>query len=64
MIRQEAIVKNQRVIGVLHIAEWGVIFEPIDSLAAFEKVQLKTLETMEAARLEVLREVNQQTSAR
>ena len=50
MNRQELIVKNQKVIGILHIAEWGVTFDPAEQNAMFNQAKLKTWETVEAAR--------------
>ena len=64
MIRQESIFQNKKFIGVLSIAEWGVTFNPEDHRAAFQKVRLKTWETVEAAKAEVLRKANQEVSAR
>ena len=57
MIRQESIFQNKKFIGVLNIAEWGVTFDPVDYRAVFQKVRLKTWETVEAAKAELRREL-------
>lgn len=59
MIRQESIFQSKKFIGVLHIADWGVTFDPVDHRATFQRVRLKTWETVEAARVEVLQMINQ-----
>ena len=64
MIRQESIFQNKKFIGVINIAEWGVIFDPVDHRVAFQNVRLKTWETVEAAKAEVIRKANQEVSAR
>ena len=55
MIYQESVIKNRKVIGVLHIADWGVTFDPLNHRADFQEAQLKTWETIEAAKLEIAR---------
>jgi hypothetical protein len=57
MNRQQPVIMKRQVIGLLHIADWGVTFEPLDQRAAFLTVQLKTWETIEAARSEIEREL-------
>ena len=57
MIRQESVIVNRRVIGTLHIAEWGVTFEPAEHDPLFNRSRLKTWETAEAAKLEIAREL-------
>ena len=54
MNRQESVIKNRKVIGVLHIAEWGVTFDPADNRTVFHEARLKTWETVEAAKAELL----------
>ena len=60
MMRQEPVIRKQEVIGVLHIAEWGVTFDPIDQRPAFNQARLATWETVEAAKLAILKAVNEQ----
>lgn len=57
MIRQQPVIHNQKEIGVLLIADWGVTFAPADN-SSFHEARLKTWETVEAAKSEVLRAVN------
>lgn len=48
MIRQEPLFHNQKTIGVLRSAEWGVVFDPVGQHPAFNKARLKTWETVDA----------------
>jgi hypothetical protein len=57
MNRQEAIIKKRVVIGVLHVAEWGVTFDPTEQSPLFNQAKLKTWETVEAARAEIMGEL-------
>jgi len=59
MIRQEAISQYKTFIGVLHIAEWGVTFDPVDHRAVFQKVRLRTWETVESAKAELRRDLKE-----
>lgn len=63
MNRQQPVIHNQKEIGVLHIADWGVSFTPADK-GAFHEARLKTWETVEAARSEVLKVVEEERTAR
>ena len=54
MIRQESVIKNREVIGVLHVADWGVTFDPADNRTVFHEARLKTWETVEAAKAELI----------
>ena len=64
MNRQESVIHNRKVIGVLHIADWGVTFDPAEQSPLFNQSKLKTWETVEAAKSAILREVNQEAFAR
>lgn len=64
MNRQEAVLKKGKVIGILHIADWGVTFEPAKQNPLFNRIKLKTWESIESARAEVLRVVNQMGSVK
>ncbi len=55
MTRQESIYQNKRFIGVLHIADWGVTFDPTEQSPLFNRAKLKTWETVEAAKAELRR---------
>ena len=62
MIRQQPVIHNQKEIGVLHIADWGVSFTPADN-NAFHEVRLRTWETVEASIYEVLKALNREGAA-
>ena len=64
MSHQETVIKNQKVIGVLHIADWGVTFDPAEQGPLFNKAKLKTWETVESAKSEILQAGDQEGSAR